>query len=416
MRPIGFTGWSGVLVLAAFAFVVVYIGLATLAGWSWLKRHSLANLNWTVFALFAIVASAVSLGTVGVLHGVSRGVRSLSLVDLEAGGHTARAKCYFGYSSPIRRRVDSSLSGEGGYLRPLTPGPDGTDSYATPQRYSALSGRGRLEGTPMRATLKQFEGFWQGELDGSIRAELHADRRSGEITSGSWIQNDLDVDLVGGYLIYVDPRFQGNDRAARPAGKTNRYWKGKGGEDVPPGLNLLAVWIPQIAAGQKISGIGQQQYELVRQARDKWLVRWASRDDRKLAEMPDLSTLWHEQQFWIGYARQPVGPPRRLDLTARYALLASTRTFYLHCREDFEKVNNAPITTDGLMGCDVSHWLMQEPLGNRGQAVLLLLATGPGPVALHGKGKPLKAAGSRTLYRVRVPISFQGSPPRADWP
>ena len=411
VQPISLAGWSSVLVLAAFAFVVAYIGVATLVSWWWLRRHTLTTLSWTVFAAIAVVASALSLGTVSLLHGVSRGVRALNLVDLEAGSRAARATCYFGYTSPLRGAVDLSLAGEGDFLRPLATGRKGSSYYATPQRYNALAGSALLQGTPIRATLKQLEGFWQGELDGSIRAELTADRRSGEILASSWIQNDLPVNLNGGYLLYVDPRL-GGDGSNRPAGQTANWW---GRPDVPAGLNVLAVRVPPLGAGEKLSGLAQQDYAAVAMARG----RWQTRAGRKLEAWPDLVTLWDEQQGWVGVRSR--APQRRLEEAAKSAFLASTRTLYLHCRESdgkFEQVNGEPITTDGLMDIDISHWLMHgrvraasgasDPV--LGQAVLLLWAEDPGPAQLHRAGKPLRSVGGRSMYRVRVPLNYTGRP------
>jgi len=414
MEAVSFKAWSSVLVLAAFAFVVVYIGLATAGSWWWLRQHSLTPLSWTVFALFAVAGSTVSLATVGVLRGVSRGVKVVSLVDLEAGSRAATSRCYFGYSSPSRVPIDLSLAGEGGFLRPLARGPAGASTYATPQRYTALCGKAALERVPRRATLKQFEGVCQAELSGSVRADLVADRQTGQITPGSWIQNDLDFRVLGGYLLYVDPRFRDDDYPTRAAGKTTNYWKRA---SVPPGINVLAVALPPIQAGGRISQVGQPQFEAVRQAQ----MRWLRLADRKRTQMPDLPTLWHQQQWWVGAASPPYGPPAAgLDPTLRAALLASTRTYYLNCQDDFEKATGRPITTEGLMNTDVSHWLMQglvkAPAGQRsdalvGQAVLLLIVDHPGPGRLYGNGKALGLAEGVSLYRLRVPIGFEGRPP-----
>ncbi|MFH1745895.1 MAG: hypothetical protein ABIG44_02510 [Planctomycetota bacterium] len=429
VSPTSFGGWGSLLVLAAFAFVVVYIGLATLVSWWWLKQHSLVSLSWTVFAVFAVVASVLSLGTVTVLRGVQRGVHAFSLVDLEAGRPEARARCYFGYRSPIRRSINLTLAGDGSYLRPMTRDPQGAGVYATPQRYSAIANRALLEATPMRATLKQFEGFWEGTVDGKIQAALTANKGSGEITLGSWIYNDLNVDLTGGYLIYVDPRFdmydqrRGPDFPTRPAGATNTWGER---ENVPPALNILVAWIPPIRSGEKLSGIGQEHYRLVRPAR----ARWDQQAERSWADMPDLQTLWDEQNIWLGAGqrRRPQqgldrGWQRQLDATAKAALLASTRNFHLHSQEDFDKVSGNPISTDGLMNCDITSWLMQgrvrAPVGQRddlvqgqGQAVLLLMADDPGPVRLQGGGNELSPVSGHTMYRVRVPLNFEGNAPR----
>ncbi len=412
-------GWRGLLVLAAFAFVVAYIGVATLLSWWWLRHRRLTTLSWTVFAAVAVAASLLSLGTVAVLRGASRGVQSFALVDAAAGSRSARARCYFGYVSPVRQRADLSLAGDNAFLRPLAAGRWRSTFYATPERYSALAGTALLQDAPMRATLKQFEGFWQGELDGPIRAELTVDRASGALTPGSWIQNDLDVGLRGGCLLYVDPRFPG-DGALRPAGQTRNWW---GRADVPVSLNILAVPIGGLPAGGQVTNLGQAEYAAVAQARR----RWESLSDRKPHTWPDLPTLWDAQQAWIGAARLRSALDA-VDEIDRAALLASTRNCYLNCtaqnREDFNTCTPHRITTDGLMNLDVTHWLMQgrvkaasatsaDPL--LGQAVLLLLADDPGPARLRRNGRPLTAVGGRTLYRVRVPLSYRGEPPARPW-
>ncbi len=419
VEAVSLPSWRGLLVLAAFAFVVTYIGVATLLSWWWLRRHRLTNLSWTVFAVVAVVASLLSLGTVAVMRGASRGVRSLALVDAAAGSRSARAKCYFGYVSPVRQSVDLSLAGESAFLRPLAAGRWRSTFYATPQRYSALAGTGVLQEAPMRATLKQFEGVWEGELDGPIRAELTVDRASGELTPGSWIQNDLEVDLRGGCLLYLDPRFPG-DGAPRPAGPIRNWW---GRADVPVSLNILAVPIGGLPTGRQVTNLGQAEYAAVAQARR----RWETISDRKLHTWPDLATLRDAQEAWVGAARGRSALDG-VDEIDRAALLASTRNSYLNCtaqnREDFNTCTPHRITTDGLMNLDVTHWLMQgrvksgsatsaDPL--LGQAVLLLLADDAGPVRLWRKGRPMTAVGGRTLYRVRVPLSYRGEPPARPW-
>ena len=69
-----------------------------------------------------------------------------------------------------------------------------------PQRYELLEYRAGLSGLPVRATLKQLEGYWAGELPGTLRADLAVE--SGFIpTAESWIENRLGVDLTGCWLI-----------------------------------------------------------------------------------------------------------------------------------------------------------------------------------------------------------------------
>jgi hypothetical protein len=191
------------------------------------------------------------------------------------------------------------------------------------------------------------------------------------------------------------------------------YW---GRSGVSPAANVIALPVPAIPAGGQVAQLGRAQYE--------WLFReraaWRGRRAPKPEDMPDLPTLWDQQQVWIGSATREFGPPlRRWDETSAHAFLASTRSFYLHCRANFEDVNNLPVTADGLMGCDVSHWLVQgwapqaAPPGQTlaGQGVLLLAAQRPGPAELRGDGRRLGPVSGQSIYRVRVPLAYQGSPP-----
>jgi hypothetical protein len=409
-KPIALSGAGTLLVFAAVAFVVAYIGLATVASWWWLGRHKLATLGWTAFAVIAVLASGVSLLAVSVTRGLSRGVSSFSFVDLEAGSRAARATCYFGYASPTRARMNLSLGEAGGFLRPLSPGPAVTSWYATPERYAATPAAALLEGTPMRATLKQFEGFWQGELNGVVRAELIVDRRSGELTPGSWVQNDLQVPLAGGYLLYVDPRLA--DEPLRAAGQMATW---AGWKNVPPALNVIALSVPALKPGENVNGLGQKDYAEMQAARESWRAARKPRFDNR----PDLETLYEVQQAWAGVRSRAL--LRDWDQTAREAMLASTRNFYLHIGENndkFEQTNGRPITTDGLMDVDVCHWLMQGRLkgsGDRpdvlaGQGVLLLFSDQPGPAELQRDHRSVKSTGGKCLYRVRVPLQFVGTP------
>lgn len=414
-QPTSFTGWSAVLVLAAFAFVVMYIGLAALMSWAWLRHYALTSLSWVFFAVFAVVAGGISLGTVWGLRGVQRGVGTFACVDLEAGSRVAAARCFFGYSSPSRVPTDLSLSGDGGWLRPLAV-PRRQSAYAAAARYTALPHKAALLDVPRRATLKQFEGLWCGQLPGSVRTELLADRATGELTPGSWIQNDLDVDFEGGYLLYLDPRFPDDGFPWRPAGKTSNWWK-RG--NVPPAGNILAVELPPLRAGGKLSGPGQRTYEAVRRQR----LAWSQSPDRQPQSFPDLPNLYGEQQAWAGQADTAFPSLRPiLDLTLRHALLASTRNFYLPCDADFKEYAGFPLTTGGLMNLDVSHWLMQgrvrAPAGHGddllvGQGLLLLAAAAPGPAKLLAEDRPLGPLTGRSLYRIRVPIALLGQPPTA---
>lgn len=414
IAQIEFRRLASARVLAAFAFVAAYILLATLGVWAWLKRHSLTHLSWVAFAVFAVVASVLSLGAVGLSRGVTGTVHSYSFVDLAAGSSTARATAYIGYKSNRRQLVDLSLPGEGSYLRPLASHPTMANLYTTPERYDAMVGQATLTDTPMRATLKQFEGFWRGQLDGSVRGALTANRSTGKLTPESWLQSDPNVNITGGYLLYIDPRLSASGGVpCRVAGLTTRSDRAKyyDSETVPPAVNVLAVKIPALSPGQKVDRLGAGADDAFNEyARyDREYARWQSRSKPDPLKEPMLPTLRHRQlDEWLrpfGLTVSPFGAA--LSQVDAAALLASTRNLHLH-NSDVNKFDTVgqPLGTAGLVDQDVTHWLTRD------QAVLLLLSDQPGPATLHIDGDPKKTSEGRSIYRVRIPIQYVGRPPR----
>lgn len=381
LRPIAFAARGGVLAFAAFGFAASYVVIAGWLSWWWLTRRGQTHLAWPMFAAVGIVASLASLTLASVSRGVTGTVHGVAIVDLESGTHRARAWCWFGYRSPRRQFVDLSLPGKGNYLRPLS---GALAAYAAPLHYVARPGQAALLDTPMRATLKQFEGFWTGSLSGTIRTSLVVDRASGRLTPESWILNDLDEDLAGGYVLYPDPRLRA--APARVAGfETN--WRG---EPVPPAVNVIALEVGPIRSGERVGSLGQADYERLERHLELAFTGPA-------AMRPDLPSLWLRQNHeWMPslFGRFKGDS----DLARSAALLLSTRNLYLHNRDTYDSVG-VPVSGQGLTDRDVTHWLM------RGQAVLLLLAREPGPARLMGDGAALPVSGW-SLYRVRAPLSF----------
>lgn len=417
VRPTEFSRVANIRMFVAFAFVAAYIGLATVASWVWLGRHKLTQLSWSVFAGFAVVASAVGIVAVFFLRGATDRVASVSVVDLEAEtmkntGTQARARVWFGYKSWIQQKIDLSLPGENNFLRPMPSGPNLSSSYATPERYAAVAGRAVLKDAPMRATLKQFQGYWEGALEGGVRASLTADRASGRITPDSWVHSDLPGDIRAGYLLYIDPRLRAFDdlppfRAAgleltsfRGERIANRNVAKDGGAAA---INVLCVPVPGLSRGGQVAGLGRDEYLKL----DAELLKLTDEVERERRELG--LTLWHWQNTdWVESLR-PGFTSGKLDANAAALMVASTRSLYLGngagATASFDDVGWA-VTTDGLSELDVTHWL------TRGQAILLLLSDAPGPADLHVQDRPLPAREGRTLYRVRVPINYVGVPPK----
>ena len=410
ISPIDFRRSASALVLTAFAFVAAYILLATFGAWNWLKQHALTNMSWTTFAVFAIAASALSIGAVTLTRGVTGAVHTHSFVDLQAGSSEAQARTYLGYKSNRRQRVDLSMPGDGDTLEPLCTAQDIPNPYTTPERYQAIASEGVLEGTPMRATLKQFQGSWVGTMEGVISGELIADRATGKISRESWILNGLGTDIRVGYLLYIDPRLRDRDGGVpcRIAGLNkrndraemqNKVW---GSDRVPPAFNVLALKLDGIKAGDRLGNLGSSVVYVNFDAR---YTRWANEEKPNPTEEPWLPTLRMLQvEDWSSSFGMVGGG---LDGTDAAALKASTRNLFLHNKAttNFQTVGQ-PLNTDGLFEHDITHWL------TRGQAVLLLISDQPGPADLYIDGDPEEADEGRTLYRVRIPIQYVGNPPR----
>ncbi len=403
VQPISFRRTSAVGSLTAFLFVAAYIAAATVGTWWWLRRRNQTQLSWTVFAVFAVVASAFSLFTVSGMRTLfSRGVQTLSILDLRATSVQARGPVLFGYASPIRRRVELTLPDDGSFLRPLARNPIRKNYYLTPARYSADAPRAQLDDVLMRATLKQFESYWQGQLDGTIRGRLIADRATGQLTPDSWLINDTGLNLAGGILLFIDPRHEQVGVPARAVNLNTLYDQPDEPARVPPAVNILALNLPGIDTGQRAINIGTAQYQRIRREQDQWRARKGKRRD-----MPDLSTLHDMQHEWAGLTLRPT-IFRALSPDIRALLLASTRNFFLHCTTSDYDSAAREITTDGLPEMDITHWLLGG--SQTGQAVLLCWAHQPGPATLMRGDVPLTASDGLTLLRVRLPIEYTGRP------
>lgn len=412
VRPIEFQQLGSLLLVLAMLFVAGYIAISTLASWAWLHRKNLRHLSWTVFAGFAAAASLLSLGTVQLTRGWQN-VQTISLLDVEAGAAAARGAVFFGYRSSGRQRDNLRLESEpnapAAYLRGLARGPMEPSRFKTPDRYTARPKRGLLEDVLMRATLKQFEGYWAGSLDGTIRGQLVAGRDDGRLRPESYLVHDLGFDLAGGYLLYIDPRLRddvGGDVPLR-ASTLNRPYRPlyRTVNAVPPAAGVLAISLGVLPPDTRADRLGEREYRALDEATERWLAR-TEPDDRNRPEPP---TLWDVQV--THWAPGVVGTTGLLALDAieadiAAALLLSTRNLYQHnaARGGFDSIGH-PLNAVGLVDRDVSHWLA------RGQAVALLWARQPGPAQLVRDGSPLKNRGGLTLYRVRLPITYVGAPP-----
>lgn len=402
---IGFGTATALRSMLAIFFVAGYAFLATAGTWFWLSYKKRTALAWTAFTISGVLASALSLGTVAVTRGCSSGVQTLQVLDLAAGETNARGHCFFGYRSPIRSRDTLAVASPDGFVRPLARNPIRGPYYVTPDRYVVEPIAGRMNDTLVRATLKQVEARWSGDLGGTIQARIAVSRTTGRVTPDSYIANDLDGPLQGAYLIYADPR-QDEGGVPRPAGQTKLYDRPSDTElqFVSPAQNILVAPVGPIDAHARVTQIGAATYQKL----DTDLAAWSRRAGARRAAMPDLPTLLSEHQGW----QSAFGTTATRSVVA--VLLASTRDYYLHRRSTAGFSTWVPLSTEGLPELDVSHWLVSG-LGRDGRlagyAILIAWADAPGPAILNVNGQPRPAYAGQTVYRVRVPLEYVGSPP-----
>lgn len=400
VRAVGFLADRAARGLLAFVFVAVYIGAATIGAWAWLVRTKRTEHAWTAFTAAAVAASLFSIGAAGLTRGCARGVESLEIVDLESGADSGRAHCLFGYRSPTRSRDALALSGEGGFIRPMTRDPLRKSYFVTADRYTALPAEAALRNTPVRATLKQLEGFWQGPLDGTIRARIVLDRRSGRVTPDSFVVNDLRTDLEGAVLIYTDPRMEANG-VPRPAARTTLYDEPSAPASVPPAANIVVLELPAMESRSRSSDLGARAYAEL----DVRLGRWAAQKAPPRTGKPDLLTLYAQQRAWRASGSPVAG-----------VLLASTRNYHLHTQAWLSDQVDAPLTTAGLFDLEISHWLVSGRTDDgrlAGGAILFAWGRGGGPARLEVNGAPRESDRGITIYRVQVPLEYIGEPPTA---
>ncbi|MDX2197525.1 MAG: hypothetical protein SF069_00980 [Phycisphaerae bacterium] len=404
---VSFSGQRAFFVLAAFGFVVAYSLIATVGTWSWLVRKKLTMHSWTAFTAAAVLGSALGLLAVSMTFGLRQGVHGVAVVDLVGGNSTGNGRCWIGYTNASRQIASFTVGDPRSYLRGMSIANDGIVKFATPGRYRSLPDTGRLDDVPVRATLKQFEGAWTGEVGGTITGQLVADRATGRLKPGSWVKNDLPQEISGGLIFYLDPRSKAGpfDALDQPVGGVT-HWKRKG--YVPASMNVIAAALPGLKSGARTrENFTAEQYAALETAIGEWSAQTAA--VRKDTPRPELTTLWDMQHAWAGPASTWLGRAFGSGDPSSMLMLASTRSLYLPNTsiKDFDTVGT-PFTTDGLSNMDISHWLI------RGQAVVFLWSEQPGPIEFKRDEKKVRIGRGVTMIRVRLPLQYEGTPPVRD--
>lgn len=212
---IAFATSGSLYLLVAAVFSVGYVLVATFGSWSILGARGWRRHSWTFFALVGIAASLLSVVAVNSLRGFGETLHQITVVDVDAGDPYGYATALFGLKTGTDRRLDLWLPSDplgatdptatACFLRPIPSANDALVAstglgFADPEEYRLVPASAVIDDVRIRATLKQFEGRWVGVVGGTMTGEITV--KGLRILEGSYIVNNLGVDLEGCYLLH----------------------------------------------------------------------------------------------------------------------------------------------------------------------------------------------------------------------
>jgi hypothetical protein len=400
VRLTGFQITASVYFLLAFLFAALYIAAATGGSWVWLKHIGRTRHAWISFAAITIVASGISLVAVRLIRGIGRDVEEFTIVDGRAGSSEVAATSFFGLKTATHAELDLDVPPD--WLNPdesppgvaslwplpATPDPFLQNVFSTPQSYEIVPDTGELHRVPLRATLKQFQAFWGGTMDGQLHARLvRVGTGPTELDTGSWIENRLGCDLDNCYL-FVAARDFAEDLPDRSR-TINVYPLGTMEADQKLLVHAALAAQQSAASGSASAGNSQKRAEPVRlfDAHRQW-----------------LSTFTRRMQY-TGFGGGDEEEEVELDTEtiATVVLLLTT----------FEEID--PYELDQrqrLVTRSIGTRLDRSDRITRDQALFVGFGRDPGPARLcwrrpreePGGWRALSPARSRVVYRMAIPI------------
>lgn len=388
-RTIGFSAVTGVFLIFAISFTAIYTFVATIGSYLYLNKKGWAGQCWTAFTGVSIVGVVIGLGIVWMLRGFSTKVWETSVVDAHAGENYGYATCLFGVKTKDHTRLDlqlpvgyASASAGNGLLFAL---PRATDSLSSSETSFVASDTYRLaqagtsvEGVPVRATLKEFEGHWHGEIGGTLEARLFVDRR-GRITEESFIRNELGVTLSDCYLIEGSQDIAGE--RGRSAGLVRCYSVG------------------QLAAkGEKSSLSGEAFVHRIYDDLKSPANADGSPAQRKGAELY-LSTfidIWRRNGVGLGSMMGQTAPKTNVVTDAGHAPFLLLSVYNLIEPPSKDDVWNLERSFGRRLDC--SHWITKQT------AVLIGFSQDTPPAVLQIGRANERPERALTMYRFLVPV------------
>ncbi len=209
---IWFQAVGAAFLVFAILFAAGYWLAATGGTWWYLRRRGWQHLCWSAFAIVSLAGILIGTGMVWTLRGVTTKLWQTTVVDGRAGDDYAYATCLFGVKTPDHTRLDLRLpagdrkSGVDQQFGVLTAMPPSELSYyeearfVAPDQYVSARAGAFLDNVPVRATLKELVGHWEGFLDGRLEARLVVDKDH-MFGEGSYIRNNLGFPLKYCYIL-----------------------------------------------------------------------------------------------------------------------------------------------------------------------------------------------------------------------
>ncbi len=416
MTDFGVTG--GLYFLVAFLFVVIYILIATMGSWSVLQRRKRVHHAWTAFAVIAVIASGTSLFAVQIIRGIGNRVQQLCVVDAHAGEDRGIANCYFGLKTASHVALDLALPRDAlnpretadnpGGLMPLATAWEelGLSQYSAEARYQAGGPVGQLWGVPFRATARQFQGIWQGQLPGRIEASLK--RRSAgnnKLSLDSWIENKLDADLTDCFLLVT--------------GRDVEIPSSSGGERASRALSVTVYNVGTLPRGKRLTWLNYVSEQLREEHRRAARDRTAPLPEPTAAEIEDWSSglvllKLHGQWMrdaWKVQTRDALGTPETTLKVEGGAMKAALMVLSTYAELDLETDSSGLLHSEmeRSRGFDLDR---SEALTTRTALLMGFTSDNAGParVAFRSAGgtardwEPIEPSDAYTMYRFVIPL------------
>lgn len=388
-RTIAFESVGAAFLLFAILFAVGYTLTAAFGSFWYMKRRNWPHHAWTAFAAVSLLASAAAGGMVIVLRGFSDDLWQTSIVDGRAGEIQAQATALFGLKTHDHTRLDVRLPGLEGQdapaesRSPIRVMPRAEEfgmepsHFVASERYGSTFAGTLLTNVPIRATLRQFQGRWDGALNGTLNAKLVMRRQAGrdEVDEGSFIENNLGVNLTRCFILETGEELAGEDRVV-----------------LCRCLDLGD--LPKAGEGAHLAWqeIRRRLYEKPESKSDS--------DNPTVRNPPPLAvdalSTWVSMLGTIRW-QEDEADSRAARFTAdqEYAALL-VLSFMNMARPDASR--RFDLTRSLGRGLDCSHEI------TRTTAVLVAYSEDPAPVTLEVDRVNLEPARSRTIYRFVIPV------------